>query len=96
MSSLEQFLVFKEVADAGNITLASKRLHISQPSVSVQIQNLEKEYGAELFNRTNRGVTLTQPGNILYEKVTQILRTIEQAKEEIHDFCLHQTTLRAG
>lgn len=93
MSSLEQFLVFKEVADAGNITLASKRLHISQPSVSVQIQNLEKEYGAELFNRTNRGVTLTQPGNILYEKVTQILRTIEQAKEEIHDFCLHQTTL---
>ena len=93
MSSLEQFHVFKEVADTGNITMASKRLHISQPSVSVQIQNLEKEYGAELFNRTNRGVTLTEPGKILYRKVTEILRAIDQAKEDIHDYCSHQTAL---
>ena len=69
MSSLEQFMVFKEVAEIGNITQASKRLHISQPSVSIQIQNLEHEYGAPLFYRTNRRVTLTDPGNILYEKV---------------------------
>ena len=93
MSSLEQFMVFKEVAETGNITLASKRLHISQPSVSVQIQNLEKEYNAELFNRTNRGVTLTQPGTILYSKVIEILRSIDQAKEEIADYCSNQSTL---
>ncbi|WP_283171693.1 LysR family transcriptional regulator [Curtanaerobium respiraculi] len=90
MSTLEQFEIFKEVAEAGNITQASKRLHISQPSVSVQIQNLEKEYGAELFSRTNRGVVLTEPGNILYEKAIVILHLIKQVKEDISAFEAHQ------
>lgn len=93
MSSLEQFVVFKEVAEVGNITQASKRLHISQPSVSVQIKNLEHEFGAELFNRTYRGVTLTHPGTILYDKVVSILHAIDQAKEEISDYCAHQNAL---
>ncbi len=91
MSSLEQFMVFKEVAEIGNITQASKRLHISQPSVSIQIQNLEHEYGAPLFYRTNRGVTLTDPGNIPYEKVILILHAAQQAKETIHNYSANQT-----
>ncbi len=91
MSSLEQFMVFKEVAEVRNITQASKRLHISQPSVSIQIQNLEHEYGAPLFYRTNRGVTLTDPGNILYEKVILILHTAQQAKETIRNYSANRT-----
>lgn len=58
MSSLGQFVVFKEVADTGNVTQAAKHLHISQPSVSIQIQNLEQEYNVTLLERTNRGVLL--------------------------------------
>ncbi|MEG0303148.1 LysR family transcriptional regulator [Gordonibacter sp.] len=97
MSSLEQFMVFKEVVETGNITLASKRLHISQPSVSVQIQNLEREYGAELFERTNRGVTLTEPGNILYEKIVFVIHAMQQAKETINDYSAKQNTcIRMG
>lgn len=92
MSSLDQFVVFKEVAETGNITQASKRLHISQPSVSVQIQNLEREYGAELFKRTNRGVTLTEPGNILYEKIIFVLHAMQQAKESIRDYSAHRNS----
>lgn len=86
MSSIEQFIVFKEVADTGSITQASKRLFISQPSVSVQIQNLEHEYGAQLFSRTNRGVTLTVFGKILYDQVVIALRAVEQAKEGIREY----------
>ena len=86
MSSIEQFAVFKEVADTGSITQASKRLFISQPSVSVQIQNLEHEYGAQLFSRTNRGVTLTAFGKILYDQVVIALRAVEQAKESIREY----------
>ena len=52
MSSLEEFLVFNDVAFTGNITRTSERLHMSQPSVSIHIQNLEKEYGVLLLNRT--------------------------------------------
>ena len=86
MSSIEQFAVFKEVADTGSITQASKRLFISQPSVSVQIQNLEHEYGAQLFSRTNRGVTLTPFGQILYDQVVIALRAVETAKESIREY----------
>lgn len=86
MSSIEQFTVFKEVADTGSITQASKRLFISQPSVSVQIQNLEHEYGAQLFSRTNRGVTLTVFGKILYDQVVIALRAVEQAKDSIREY----------
>lgn len=86
MSSIEQFAVFKEVADTGSITQASKRLFISQPSVSVQIQNLEHEYGAQLFSRTNRGVTLTVFGKILYDQVVIVLRAVDQAKESIREY----------
>ncbi|MBO4352957.1 MAG: LysR family transcriptional regulator, partial [Eggerthellaceae bacterium] len=75
-----------EVADTGSITQASKRLFISQPSVSVQIQNLEHEYGAQLFSRTNRGVTLTVYGKILYDQVVVALRAVEQAKESIREY----------
>lgn len=49
MSSMEQFAVFKDVAETGNITQSSKRLHISQPSVSVQIQNLNANTGRNCF-----------------------------------------------
>ncbi len=65
----QQFVVFKEVADTKNITLAAKRLHMSQPSISLQIQNMENLYGARFFNRTNKGVTLTKAGEVFYDHV---------------------------
>ena len=78
-----QLLVFKEVAETKNITLASKRLHISQPSVSIQIKGLEQEYGAKLFDRTNKGVMLTRAGEILYDYSTQAIDIMQEAKELI-------------
>ena len=72
MSSLGQFVVFKEVADTGNVTQAAKHLHISQPSVSIQIQNLEQEYNVTLLERTNRGVLLTECGEIFYQYISQV------------------------
>jgi len=86
MSALEhQLLVFKEVVEAKNITLASKRLRISQPSISIQIKGLEQEYGARLFDRTNKGVTLTKAGEILYEYSCQAIQTMQEARELINE-----------
>ncbi len=81
MSSLGQFIMFKEVADTGNVTQAAKRLHISQPSVSIQIQNLEQEYHVKLLERTNRGVILTECGEIFYHYITQVIQTMREAQE---------------
>ncbi len=79
----QHFNVFKEVAETKNITLASKKLHMSQPSISLQIQNLENQYGARFFERTNKGVTLTREGEIFYTHVRSILNILKDAKEQI-------------
>ncbi|MDQ7092026.1 LysR family transcriptional regulator [Desulfosporosinus sp. PR] len=79
----QHFLVFKEVAETKNITLSSKNLHMSQPSISLQIQNLENYYGARFFDRTNKGVTLTKEGEIFYKHVRSVLGILANAKEQI-------------
>lgn len=81
----QQFMVFKEVAETRNITLAAKRLHMSQPSISIQIQNLESEYGAKFLERTNKGVTLTQSGKIFYQHICQVIQIMKEAGEKIAD-----------
>lgn len=83
MSSLEEFLVFKDVAYTGNITRTSERLHMSQPSVSIHIQNLEKEYGTQFLDRTNRGVTLTESGEVFYGYAKEIVQLICEAREAV-------------
>ena len=46
---------------------------MSQPSISLQIQNLEYEYDTRFFDRTNKGVTLTKEGEMFYARVRTIL-----------------------
>lgn len=80
----QHLLVFKDVAETKNITLSAKKLHMSQPSISLQIQNLENQYGARFFDRTNKGVTLTKEGEIFYAHVRSVLDILTSAKEQIN------------
>ncbi|MDR0434448.1 MAG: LysR family transcriptional regulator [Gracilibacteraceae bacterium] len=91
MSILEQQLqVFKEVAETKNITLAAKKLHMSQPSISVQIQNLEQGYGAKFLDRTNKGVSLTQAGEVFYSHICEVLEIMRDATGKIKDLAEDQ------
>lgn len=84
----QEFQAFKAVADTGNITSAAKRLHMSQPGISLQIQSLESHYGVCLLNRTNKGVTLTRAGSIFYEYVCRMLDmyySVQQQLKELAD-----------
>lgn len=74
---------FVTLAEIGNFTKASEFLHISQPSVSLHIKNLEKEFQTELFHRSPKGVQITPSGEILYGRAKQLIAIYEQAKEEI-------------
>ena len=76
---LEYFLM---VADVGNITHASELLHVSQPTVSRQLMELEKELGKTLLIRTRRNVSLTQEGMLFRETAREMLALYQKAMRE--------------
>lgn len=73
---IRYFLVLAEELNFGR---AAERLHIAQPPLSRQIQELEEEIGAQLFYRTKRHVELTNAGKVFLNKAYQILDQVEQA-----------------
>ena len=77
---LRQFLA---VAETGNVTAASDLLNVTQPTISVNLQKLEDDYGVKLFERSSRGVTLTEFGEVLYEHVKVIARVSNHATAEL-------------
>lgn len=74
---------FVTLVEVNNFTKTSEILHISQPSVSLHIKNLEQEYQTTLFIRSPKSVQITPTGQILYERAKQILAIYEAAKEDI-------------
>lgn len=61
-----------------NITKAAQELHVSQPSISMAIKELENEFGLMLLQRNNKGFVVTQEGKYFYERAMNLL---EQANE---------------
>ena len=80
---LELYRVFKEVAEAGNITAAAQALYISQSAVSQSIKQLETALQARLFSRSPRGVTLTGEGQMLYEYVRSALSLLSTGEDKL-------------
>ncbi len=78
---MRQIRYFVAVAEEGNFSAASRRLYVSQPPITRQIQQLESELGVELFLRHRKGVTLTPAGEAFLEEARQILTRSRLAKE---------------
>lgn len=78
---LRHLRYFIAVAEEQNIGRAAARLHISQPPLTRQIQQLEEELGVQLFIRTPRGMELTSAGEQLLEEARNIRAVVEQATE---------------
>jgi DNA-binding transcriptional LysR family regulator len=79
---LRQLEYFVMVADEGGFNRAAQRLHVAQPSLSVQIKSLEEEVGARLFERDKRHVYLTLAGRQFQQHARAILSLAETAKIE--------------
>ncbi|MEF2292548.1 LysR family transcriptional regulator [Virgibacillus dokdonensis] len=74
---------FITLAEVKNFTKTAEVLHISQPSVSLHIKNLERELATELVVRSRKSLQLSPTGEILYERAKQILKIYEQTKRDI-------------
>ena len=82
---MHQLRYFVAVARTGNFTRAAEQCHVSQPSLSQQIQKLEQELGEKLFDRTNRKAILTSHGEALVSRATRILEEVDAAVREASD-----------
>lgn len=78
---LKQLKYFTQVADSESFSRAAELLHISQPSLSQQIKNLEEELEVDLLVRHPRGVALTELGKEFYGRAHRILQEAENAKD---------------
>lgn len=84
--TLHQLKIFEAVARCLNVTNAAKELHISQPTVSLQLKLLEEEFGSKFFERSNHGVALTSRGRAFLDAVRSALAQLDHLET---DFKLH-------
>lgn len=82
--TFNQMRYFYEVCKFQNVTKAAQFLHVSQPTISVAIQELENETNLNLFHRQGRKVFITQDGNKLLCKISNILQQLQALDDEIY------------
>lgn len=93
--TIRHLKIFTAVADNGGMSAAARKLHISQPTVSQAISELEKYYGVKLFERLSQKIYLTKEGELMLSFSRHILDSFEQMEEAMNQ-AKKSTNLRIG
>ena len=83
--TLDQLRILKAIANEGSFKKAADSLYVTQPAVSLQIQNLEKQLEVELFDRAGRKAQLTEAGEVLLKYCERILSQCQEACRALDD-----------
>ena len=76
---------FLAVVREESITHAAEMLHITQPTLSRQLSQLEEDIGVKLFDRGSRKITLTNEGLLLRRRAEEILQLVDKTEEELQE-----------
>lgn len=87
---------FHAVCTCQTISAAAEYLHISQPSLSAAIKDMEKEYGVTLFTRQHRGMKLTAAGERLFAMSGSLLKQFRDMEQSLYDSGYRRKLLRLG
>ena len=79
---IEQLKHFVEAVDCKSLSAAAKKLFISQSALSQSVSNLEQDLGVKLLFRSNRGITPTTLGRVIYDDSRQLLETVNGLEEK--------------
>ena len=84
---LRHLRYFAAVAELRNVTQAARRLHVAQPALSRQIQDLEEELGVKLLERSTRGIKLTEAGTFFADEQRGIHKALgaRPLKKSVHN-----------
>ncbi|HMN19983.1 MAG TPA: LysR substrate-binding domain-containing protein [Ottowia sp.] len=85
MDSLDLIQIFREVARRGSFSATARAQGVSPASVSKAIAQLEARFDLRLFNRTTRKVSLTDAGQLLFERSSALLELIDLTQGELHE-----------
>ena len=85
MDSLDLIQIFREVARRGSFSATAAAQGVSPASVSKAIAQLETRFGLRLFHRTTRKVSLTDAGQLLFERSSALLELVDLTQGELHD-----------
>lgn len=89
-----RLLTFLTLCNTGSYTRAAEELHITQPAVTQHIKYLEKQYGVALFNRSEKRLTTTDAGNLLYRVATTMYADAQRTLEQMQTHTGHLYHLR--
>lgn len=79
-----QLEYFKKTAECGNVTLAAKKMFVSQPAISKQLKQLEEELECKLFTRRGNRLVLSFEGELLLKHAKEIVSRVKNIKDEIN------------
>ena len=91
---LQQLIYVERIVNCGGVSKAAEELHISQPSISNAVKELEAELGISLFLRSKKAMILTPEGKQFLERAIPIIHDFHQLQADMKDLGVNQNTIR--
>ena len=84
--TITQLIYFREVCDHQGVTAAANAIHVSQPTISNAIKELEEEFNVNLFTRYNKKMILTEDGKYFYSHIGSIIDQAMELEDKMRNF----------